>query len=129
MPKDWLQFVYSPSMISEGTRLKGDLTFVSNAQVHGVVEGSIAQSSLENVQVGPTGWVYGSIDSKGPVVIEGRVDGNITSDTSIRLMPTATVSGALKAPIVRVLPGALLQGEIQMHASKVRAVNPRRSVG
>lgn len=127
MPRDWLQFTYTPTLIAEGSRMKGDLAFVSNTHIHGIVEGNVQQTSLEALNIGPTGWIYGSIESKGPVLVEGRIDGDIVSDTSIRLLPTATVSGALKAPIVRVHPGALLQGEVQMNA-KVRPLT-RRSTG
>jgi cytoskeletal protein CcmA (bactofilin family) len=126
MPREWLQFTYAPSLISEGTRMKGDLSFVSNAQVHGIIEGNVHQTGLESLQVGPTGWIHGSIDSKGPVLVEGRIDGDVTSETSIRLLPTATVSGCIKAPIVRVHPGALLQGEVEMPHSKIRPLHARK---
>lgn len=125
MRREWMQFTYTPTMIAEGSRMKGDLTFVSNTQIHGIVEGDVQQTTLELLQIGPTGWIHGCVDSKGPVVIEGRIDGDIASETSICLHPTATVSGALKAPVVKVLPGALLEGEIQMN-SKVRPL-PRRT--
>jgi cytoskeletal protein CcmA (bactofilin family) len=103
-----------PTLIAEGTRVQGSLTFFSNTQVFGVVEGDLLQQSLEALQVGKGGWVNGSITSQGPVVIEGRVDGSISSTTKIRLLPTATVRGSLDAPQIEILAGAIFEGELHM---------------
>jgi cytoskeletal protein CcmA (bactofilin family) len=109
----------SPSIIAEGTTSQGSLTFQSNAQVFGVVEGEILQQSQENLHIGKTGWVHGNITSSGPIIVEGRVDGNIKSNTVIRLAQTATVHGILEAPAIQVIAGAFLEGELKMrHAKK-----------
>src|SRR5271166_452243 len=92
--------VTAPTLIAEGTRVRGELTFQSGTQVFGIVEGDLVQQSLESLQVGKTGWINGTITSQGPVLIEGRVDGQINSSTKIKLMPTASVRGALTAPNV-----------------------------
>jgi len=104
--------VLIPTLISEGSRVQGELTFSANTQVFGVVEGTLRQESLEPLQVGRSGWVQGEIVSRGPVLIEGRVDGNVFSHTQIRLLPTAVVNGTLRAPRIDIRPGALLEGEI-----------------
>ena len=96
------------------------MTFFSNTQVFGVVEGELIQQSLETLQVGKTGWVHGSIISQGPVLIEGRVDGEITSATKIQLLPTATVHGKLRAPAVEIQAGALFEGELHMKQRPTR---------
>ena len=102
------------TLIAEGTRLQGSLTFVSGTQVFGMVEGDIDQQSLEPLHVGKTGWVNGTIASRGPVLVEGRVEGNIQSSTRIRLLPTAVVRGALIAPAVDIRAGAIFEGDVEM---------------
>src|SRR4051812_20332639 len=92
----------SPTVISEGSKTQGSLTFQSNAQVFGIVEGELFQESQETLQIGKTGWVHGSIFSEGPVIVEGRVDGNIKSNTVIRISSSATVHGVLDAPAVKI---------------------------
>lgn len=102
-----------PTLIAEGSRLQGALTFFSNAQIFGVVEGDVLQQSLETLCVGRTGWVNGTIVSQGPVVVDGRVDGNITCATHIHLSPTATVRGTLTAPTVSIRAGAIFEGDLR----------------
>ena len=107
-----------PTLIAEGTRVQGALTFVSGVQVFGMVEGQIEQQSLEPLHVGRTGWVNGSVTSQGPVLVEGRVDGDIISATRIRLLPTAVVTGSLIAPAVDIRAGARFQGNVEMAKGK-----------
>jgi cytoskeletal protein CcmA (bactofilin family) len=92
-----------------------------------VVEGDVTQQSLESLQIGKTGWVNGSIQSQGPVLIEGRVDGQVHSSTKIKLMPTASVHGALTAPAVEIKPGAVFEGELKMKSLKARPQPVKRA--
>ena len=119
--------VSPPTLIAEGTRVQGSLTFHSQTQVFGTVEGELLQQSLETLQVGRTGWVNGSIQSQGPVIIEGRVDGDIVSATKIQLLATATVHGALRAPAVEIRAGAIFEGELAMRKEKSKEVGSRRA--
>lgn len=106
-----------PTLITEGSRVQGDLTFLGTTQIHGMVEGDVQQQSLDPLCIGRTGWVRGSIQSVGNVLVEGRVDGDITSTTKIKLATTATVHGTLNAPSIEVRPGALFEGEFHMKSA------------
>ncbi len=57
--------------------------------------------------------IKGGIDARGPVVIEGRVDGNLVSITKIRLLSTAIVHGTLTAPAIEIASGAIFEGDIK----------------
>lgn len=103
-----------PSLITEGTTVKGELNFCAPVVVQGTVEGILWQDSPYQLQVGHNGWVRGSIHSKGPVVISGRVEGDVFSSCSIRLTATASVKGCISAPSIELRPGALLDGELNM---------------
>lgn len=109
--------IATPTLIAEATRLHGEVTFLSATSVFGIVEGTVIQQSYEPLQVGKTGWVFGSILSQGTVFIEGRVEGDITSETKIKLGETAMVTGTLRAPAIQVLPGAVWNGECIMKAN------------
>ena len=111
--------VNPPTLIAEGTRVQGSLTFFSSTQVFGIVEGELLQQSLEVLQIGKTGWVNGDVTSRGPVLVEGRVDGNVNSSTQIRLSPTATVHGRLNAPSIEIKAGAVFEGEMKMKIASV----------
>lgn len=109
-----IQEVLPPTLIAEGSRMAGTLTFTSHTHVFGIIEGDVAQQTLESLHVGRSGWVHGAITSQGPVFVEGRVDGNITSTTQIHLLPTAIVHGKLSAPSIVVRAGAIFEGELEM---------------
>ncbi len=104
----------APTMVAEGTRIQGSLTFFSGASIYGIVEGELVQQSLEPLQVGKSGWVQGSIMAQGPILVEGRVDGDLKSSTAVRLTSTATVKGKIVAPSVQIRAGAVLDGEVSM---------------
>jgi len=106
--------ILPPTLIAEGSRMNGSLTFTSHTHVFGTIEGDVTQQTLEALHVGRSGWVHGAISSQGPVLVEGRVDGNITSTTQIQLLPTAIVHGKLHAPSVIIRPGAIFEGELEM---------------
>lgn len=106
--------ISSPTHIAEGTRLSGELSFTSSVQVFGVIDGGIIQTSYESVEIGRSGWVNGSIQSKGPIRVEGRVEGEIHSETLVRLSPSALVKGKIIAPRVEILAGALFDGALNM---------------
>ena len=107
----------SPTIIAEGTRAEGSISFYSSAHIFGAVDGELHQESLEPIQIGRTGWVHGTISSRGPVIIEGRIDGDVHSSTKIRLLPSASVTGNLDAPSIEILAGALFDGELSMKES------------
>ena len=90
----------------------------------GIVEGDLVQQSLELLQVGKSGWVHGSISSQGPVLIEGRVDGDIKSMTKVCLSATATVSGRIICPKVEIKPRAIFEGELVMESAQQREQRP-----
>jgi cytoskeletal protein CcmA (bactofilin family) len=110
----------APTLIAEGTRIQGELTFFSGAGVFGIVEGDVLQQSLESLQIGKSGWIHGNLVSQGPVLVEGRVDGDIRSSTKIQLSSTATVRGRLLAPAVEIRAGAVFDGDVVMKAVPVK---------
>lgn len=103
----------TPSHIAEGSRVRGDLYFFSEAEVFGTVEGNIRQESLESLAVGQFGWIHGSIRSAGPVLVSGRVDGEIVSDTQVKVLSTARIEGKICAPSIEVRFGAVVNGAFE----------------
>ena len=119
--------IAAPTLITEGSSIQGNLTFLSTAQIHGWVEGDVALEGLDSLSIGRTGWVKGSVQATGPVFVEGRVEGDITSAVKIRLSPTAQVKGTLNAPQVEVRPGAVFDGEFKMKATRSKTQPAKRA--
>lgn len=113
-----IEEISAPSVIAEGTKLQGEVTFESAVNMCGTMEGDLIQQSGEVLQIGRNGFVHGNIKSQGPVVIEGRVEGDIVSLAVIVLLRTAVVRGHLNAPKIEMRPGALLDGELRVETEK-----------
>ena len=105
----------SPTFVAEGTHIHGSLTFAAASQVLGTVEGDLCQQGLETLEVGRAGWVKGNITSLGPIIIDGKVEGHITSQTAIQVRSQAKIKGTLVAPRIEILPGARVYAEVVMH--------------
>ncbi len=106
--------VIVPTIFSEGSRLNGNLAFEGSAQIFGSLEGNIEHKSLETLHIGKTAWIHGNIISNGPVIIEGRVEGNITSATKVRVLGSAVIRGDISAPRVEVRPGAQMETQFNV---------------
>jgi cytoskeletal protein CcmA (bactofilin family) len=107
-----------PTLIAEGTLLQGSFSFLNRVEIFGTIEGDIEQQSLESLKIGKRGFMNGSITSKGPIYIEGKVKGNLTSQTKVHLSATADVVGKIKSPQVIIKSGAIFQGETLMSDSE-----------
>lgn len=114
--------IITPTFIAEGCRTQGSLLFSAQAEIFGTIEGDLEQESTEALQVGKSGWIHGSIRSKGPVLVEGRVEGSIVSKSKICLGRTASVLGTLNAPLITVEAGAVFEGEVKMPSSVVSSL-------
>ena len=106
--------ILPPTLISEGSYLRGDLEFQAHVLILGLVEGRLEHKTTEPLRIGRTGWVQGNIDSKGVVVVEGRIDGDIHAAELIRVFSTGVIRGNIHSPRIEVLPGADIEGNIQM---------------
>ena len=103
--------VSPPTLLAEGTKLRGSVTFYSTTNIFGMIEGDVDCQCNEVLQIGKSGWIYGNVISRGPIVIEGRVDGDVKSTSAIRLLASADVRGRLEAPGIEVRSGAMFNGE------------------
>ena len=120
----WLE-TSAPTFMSEGTRIQGSITILSAATIHGVIEGNVVQQSVDLLQVGRTGWIHGSVECQGPLLIEGRVEGDIQCRSGVKLSATAVVTGTILAPTVDISIGAQVNGEFQIRRqNKPSPVHP-----
>ena len=78
-------------------------------RIEGQSEGSVRYAGT--VVVGPHGSVKGDIHATA-IVVDGEVTGDLCATTSLRIGPTARVTGDLQAPRVGVARGARLRGSI-----------------
>ncbi|HEX6925193.1 MAG TPA: polymer-forming cytoskeletal protein [Longimicrobiaceae bacterium] len=98
--------------IGRSISIRGDVTGDEDLLIQGRVEGSI---NLQNcaVTIGSEGEVKASVTGR-VVVVEGSVEGNISSEEQVVLRSSARVQGDITAPRVVLEDGARFRGGIDM---------------
>ncbi|MFT7267628.1 MAG: cytoskeletal protein CcmA (bactofilin family) [Porticoccus sp.] len=98
------------TLISESTRIVGDLHFAGNLEIEGQVTGNVLSSEVGGrVRVLPAGVVTGDIHS--PIaIINGRIEGNIYSSEEVHLVANSCVEGNLYYVLIEIEKGAQING-------------------
>ncbi len=110
------------TLISKGTKIKGDLHFSGNLEVEGVIEGNIIadDNSVGAVRILETGLVKGQV--KAPIiVINGNVEGDVISTEHIELANKAVVIGNVYYHLIEMVKGAQVNGSLMYHKSGSKA--------
>lgn len=115
-PKDFSGTLPSTSKaaacVSQGIKIKGELTGSEDLFVDGHVEGSITLTNSV-VTVGPNATVKAEIIAR-EVVVRGRVDGKISGTEKIQVWNTARIHGDMKSERIAVEEGAELHGTMEV---------------
>jgi cytoskeletal protein CcmA (bactofilin family) len=98
--------------VSQGIKIKGELTGSEDLFVDGQVEGSITLTNSV-VTVGPNASVKAEISAR-EVVVRGRVQGRITGTEKIQVWSTARIHGDMKSERIAVEEGAELHGTLEV---------------
>jgi cytoskeletal protein CcmA (bactofilin family) len=96
------------SNLTPDCKIKGTLKFDGPMRINGKVDGKIITDNGELV-IGKTGTVKAAINTKN-VIIEGRVDGNITASDKVVLKQKAQLIGDLQAKTLVVEEGVVFIG-------------------
>jgi cytoskeletal protein CcmA (bactofilin family) len=100
------------AQIGKSVFVKGELSGSEDLYVDGQVEGSIALKA-NNLTVGPNGQVKASVEAKG-VVVQGRVEGNISASDRVELRKSANVVGDISTQHISIEEGAYLKGKVEI---------------
>lgn len=111
--------VRSGASISQGIRIKGEVTGSEDLYVDGQVEGKLTLSN-GSLTIGPNGTVKADVDAR-EVHVRGRIDGNIVGHEKIQLSSTGVVSGEVRTERLAIEEGAVLRGKVE--AGKAPAKN------
>ena len=97
--------------ISQGIKIKGEITGSEDLFVDGPVEGklNLANGSLT---VGPNGTIKADIVAR-EVVVRGRVEGKIAGKERVQLWNTGHVSGEIQTQRLAIEDGAVLRGKVE----------------
>jgi cytoskeletal protein CcmA (bactofilin family) len=102
--------------ISQGIRIKGEVTGSEDLFVDGHVDGKVNLSN-GSLTVGPNGEVKADIFAR-EVIVRGRVDGKIVGREKIQLWSTGNVAGDLQTERLSIEDGAVLRGRVEIETGK-----------
>jgi cytoskeletal protein CcmA (bactofilin family) len=97
--------------ISQGIRIKGEITGSEDLFVDGHVEGklNLANGSLT---VGPNGSVNADVSAR-EVIVRGRIEGKISGRERVQLWSSGQVIGEVQTQRLAIEDGALLRGKVE----------------
>ena len=108
------------TLISAGTKLKGDISSSSDLRIDGTVLGNI--HSTAKIVIGSSGIVEGDISGNQADIV-GKVSGNIHTKELLQLRGECVVTGNLFAGKLQVEPSATFNGQCHMGANIVEMNN------
>jgi len=101
----------SVNILSEGTKLKGDLNSQTDIRIGGIVEGEAV--SKGRLIVTGNGKIVGNITS-ADADIAGRVEGEVKVSNKLTLRESAIIDGNIYTKILIVEEGAQINGSCRM---------------
>jgi len=102
--------------IGKSIIFKGELTGSEDLEVNGTVEGDIKLPD-NTLTIGQTGRAMASVSAKA-ILIVGKIEGNVTATERIEIEASGIVNGDLRAPRLLVQEGAVMNGSVEMTATK-----------
>jgi cytoskeletal protein CcmA (bactofilin family) len=97
--------------ISQGIKIKGDVTGKEDLFVDGQIDGKLDISG-SSVTIGPNAKVKADIIAR-EVIVRGRVDGKLSAKERVQLWSTAEVEGEVQTERLAIEDGALLRGKVE----------------
>jgi len=112
---------HAAACITQGIRIKGDITGKEDLFVDGTLEGKLDLGNA-SVTVGPNGKVKASISAR-EVIVRGHVDGAIEGTERVQLWNSCRVTGEVRTERLAIEDGAVLRGKVE--AGKARGTENR----
>src|SRR5437773_12235578 len=81
--------------ISQGIRIKGEVTGSEDLFVDGMVEGKLSLTTNSCLTVGPNGHVKADVLAR-EVIVRGKIEGKVTGRDKVQLWSTGQVTGEVQ---------------------------------
>lgn len=101
----------SINIISEGTRIKGDIIANGDIRIDGDLLGNIAAKG--RLVVGPSGKIKGEVNCSN-VEVSGIIQGKITASELLNMKASAKIEGDVVVGKLSVEPGSVFTGTCTM---------------
>jgi cytoskeletal protein CcmA (bactofilin family) len=97
--------------ISQGIRIKGDVTGSEDLFVDGQVEGRLSLTN-GSLTVGPNGHVKADVTAR-EVIVRGKIEGKVSGRDKVQLWGTGQVIGEVQTDRLAIEDGAMLRGKVE----------------
>ncbi|HKV62140.1 MAG TPA: polymer-forming cytoskeletal protein [Candidatus Acidoferrum sp.] len=98
--------------ISQGIKIKGELTGSEDLFVDGLVEGKLSLTTNSSLTVGPNGHVKADVSAR-EVIVRGKIEGKVTGRDKVQLWSTGQVIGEVQTDRLAIEDGAFLRGRVE----------------
>src|SRR6266571_7070364 len=98
--------------ISQGIKIKGEVTGSEDLFVDGVVEGKLSLTTNSCLTIGPNGHVKADVLAR-EVIVRGKIEGKVTGRDKVQLWSTGQVTGEVQTDRLAIEDGALLRGKVE----------------
>ena len=97
--------------ISQGIRIKGEVTGSEDLYIDGVVEGKLNLTN-GNLTIGPNGVVKADVNAR-EVVVRGQIEGKVSGRDKVQLLGTGQIHGEVQTERLAIEEGASLRGKVE----------------
>jgi cytoskeletal protein CcmA (bactofilin family) len=118
----------APTLIGKDSRFEGNLEVQGPMSLGGTIKGDGSIAGL--VSIATDAHWQGNLHAHSAIVA-GRVTGNLTIETRLEIGKTAVIRGKVRAHVVAIADGAVVDGEIAVtgtqpiiHFEEKRAPHP-----
>ena len=102
----------SAACISQGIRIKGEVTGTEDLFVDGQVEGKLNLTANSCLTVGPNGDVRADLNAR-EIIVRGRVEGKVIARDKLLIGSTGQITGEVQTDRLAIEDGALLRGKVE----------------
>ncbi len=107
--------------ISQGIRIKGEVTGTEDLFVDGFVEGKLNLASNCCLTVGPNGNVTADLNAR-EIIVRGKVEGKVIARDKLQIGSTGQITGEVQTNRLVIEDGATLRGKVE--AGKLEVSRP-----
>ncbi|MHB8499422.1 MAG: bactofilin family protein [Candidatus Acidiferrales bacterium] len=97
--------------ISQGIKIKGEVTGSEDLFVDGQVDGKLSLTN-GSLTIGPNGHVKADVSAR-EVIVRGKVEGKVSARDKVQLWSTGQVIGEVQTDRLAIEDGAMLRGRVE----------------
>jgi cytoskeletal protein CcmA (bactofilin family) len=97
--------------ISQGIKIKGEVTGSEDLFVDGQVDGKLSLTN-GSLTIGPNGNVKADVTAR-EVIVRGKIEGKVSGRDKVQLWSTGQVTGEVQTDRLAIEDGAMLRGKVE----------------